>query len=101
MTSSNSTLKKISLSLKLKNSIKEWLSDNLSLEITLEDIDKIERLDELIAYMIDENYNLLFQFRIRDPEYAMGENAQHACEHYMPNIWEEDAIIFTGYWQHV
>lgn len=97
----NNTLEKISLSLRLKNSIIDWLFENLSLELISEDIDKIERLDELIAYMIDENYNLLFQFRIGDPVYAMGRNAQHACENYMSDGYEDDEIIFTGYWQHV
>ena len=98
---SNSTLRTVSLSLRLKNSIIDWLFENLSLEITLEDIDKIDRLDELIAYMIEENYNLLFNFRIRDPEFAMGRNAQHACEHYERDVYDEDDVIFTGYWQHV
>ena len=51
--------------------------------------------------MDEDGQNLLFNFRIRDPEFAMGRNAQHACENYERDVYEEDEIVFTGYWQHV
>jgi hypothetical protein len=91
---------RIYLSPRLKEAIINWLSDRLSLELELVDVDKIENLDELIAFMLEDDDNLLFNFRVREPAFAMGKNAQHACENYSPEIYDEDEIIFTGYWQH-
>ena len=101
MMNSESIVETISLSLRLRDTIIDWLFDRMSLEISREDVANIERLDELIAFMLEDDDSIIFQFRIRDPEYAMGRNDQHACENYMSDGYDEDEIVFTGYWQHV
>lgn len=91
----------ILLSPRLKMVIVEWLNDKLGIEIDEEDVKKIERLDELIAFMLEDYDDLVFEWRIRDPVFAMGRNLQHAYENFEPDIYDDDEVIFTGHWQAV
>ena len=83
---------------KLKQAIIDWFSDCQSLEITLEEVDKIKDKHQLLIEML-KNSEIYFEFRIRDPEYSFGRNGQHAIENYDGSMYDDDEIIFTGHWQ--
>jgi len=88
----------IIISEELKSCIVEILNDRFDLEVNNLDLEKIEKFDDFLIALLSGR-NLRFQFRVRDPEFAWGENSEEALEHFEPIIYDDDEQLFTGDWE--